>query len=75
VDQVVQAILTGAGMLWKALWALIFGYLISAGIQVLVSREQMARVLGERGPKPAALAGFFGFISSSCSFAALAASR
>lgn len=75
VDQVAQAFLTGAGMLWKALWALIFGYLISAGIQVLVSREQMARVLGERGAEPAALAGFFGFISSCCSFAALAASR
>ncbi|HSF24192.1 MAG TPA: permease [Blastocatellia bacterium] len=57
------------------MWALIFGYLISAGIQVLVTRKQMAKVLGERGPKQAGLASFFGFISSSCSFAALAASR
>lgn len=75
MDQIWQAFYTGAGMLWQALWALIFGYIISAGIQVLISREQMGRALGERGTKQAATAGFFGFISSSCSFAALAASR
>jgi uncharacterized membrane protein YraQ (UPF0718 family) len=75
MDQVLDALLTGAGMLWKALWALIFGYLISAGIQILITREQMGRALGERGLKQAGLAAFFGFISSSCSFAALAASR
>ncbi|MGH9457812.1 MAG: permease [Thermoanaerobaculia bacterium] len=75
MDRIAEALQTSAGMLWKALWALIFGYLISAGIQVIVSREQMARVLGRRGAKEAALAGFFGFVSSSCSFAALAASR
>ena len=75
MDQLAEALQTGAGMLWKALWALIFGYTISAAIQVLVTREQMARALGERGVKEAGLAGFFGFISSSCSFAALAASR
>ena len=75
MDQVLEALGTSAGMLWKALWALIFGYTISAGIQVLVSRQQMARALGERGAKQASVAGFFGFISSSCSFAALAASR
>lgn len=62
-------------MLWKAAWALIFGYIISAAIQVLVTREQMARALGDRGPRQVGLAGLFGFITSSCSFAALAASR
>lgn len=75
MDQVLEALYTGAGMLWKALWALIFGYTISGAIQVLVTREQMARVLGERGARQGVLAGFFGFVSSSCSFAALAASR
>jgi len=75
VDQVFEALLTSAGILWKAFWALVFGYAISAAIQVLITRSQMARILGKRGPKRAALAGFFGFISSSCSFAALAASR
>lgn len=75
MDQIFAALVTGAGMLWKALWALIFGYLISAGIQVLVTKQQMAAMLGERGARQAGLAGLFGLISSSCSFAALAASR
>lgn len=75
MEQVWLALETSAGILWKALWALIFGYLISSAIQVLVTREQMARILGERGPKQAGLAAFFGFVSSSCSFAALAAAR
>ena len=42
---------------------------------MLVTREQMARALGKPGATRAGLAAFFGFISSSCSFAALAASR
>lgn len=75
MDRILEALLTSVGIFWKTLWALVLGYMISAGIQVLVSRSQMARVLGDRGPKQAGLAGFFGFISSSCSFAALAASR
>ena len=70
-----EAIVTGAGILWKALWALIFGYLISAGIQVLVSRSAMAKTLGKPTAKAGVLASFFGFVSSSCSFAALAAAR
>lgn len=75
IDQIGEAFYTAAGMLWKALWALVFGYLISSAIQVLVTREQMARVLGNRGLKQVSLAGLFGFVSSSCSFAALAATR
>jgi uncharacterized membrane protein YraQ (UPF0718 family) len=75
MEGIAQALTTGFGMLWKALWALIFGYIISAAIQVVVSCAQMAKVLGARGPRQTALASFFGFISSSCSFAALAASR
>ncbi len=49
VGQVVEALQTGAGILWKAFWALVFGYAVSAGIQVLVSREQLAEALGDRG--------------------------
>jgi uncharacterized membrane protein YraQ (UPF0718 family) len=75
MERLIEALTLSAGILWTALWALVFGYLISAGIQVLVTRAQMARVLGERGAREGALAGFFGFVSSSCSFAALAASR
>ncbi|MEA5626785.1 permease [Nostoc sp. UHCC 0251] len=75
LNQIGEALLTSAGILWKSFWALMFGYIVSAAIQVIVTRSQMARVLGKRGWKQAILAGVFGFISSSCSFAAIAASR
>jgi uncharacterized membrane protein YraQ (UPF0718 family) len=75
MDQVLEALLTSAGMLWKAAWALAFGYVISAAIQVVITREQMGRALGDPGARQVGLAGVFGFVSSSCSFAALAASR
>lgn len=75
MDLVLEALQTTATLIWYTLWAFILGYLISAGIQVLVTREQMARVLGDRGAKQTALSAFFGFISSSCSFASLAATR
>lgn len=75
MDLLLEALKTTGMLIWYTLWAFILGYLVSAGIQILVTREQMARVLGERGAKQGAMAAFFGFISSSCSFAALAASR
>jgi hypothetical protein len=58
-----------------ALWAFALGYLISSLIQVLVTRARMQRTMGTSGPKSVALGTFFGFISSSCSFAALATTR
>ncbi len=75
MDAVLQPLLTGVGMFWKALWSLVSGYVISAGIQVLVSLQQMTDMVAARGVKEASLADFFGFISSSRLFAALAASR
>lgn len=75
LDLALEALKTTGTLIWYTLWAFIFGYLISAAIQVLVTREGMARVLGDRGPRQTVLAGFFGFISSSCSFADLAATR
>jgi len=74
LNQIIQAFITAARILWKSFWALVFGYTVSAAIQVVVTRSQMARTLGKRSWKRATLAGFFGFISS-CSFAAIAASR
>ena len=58
-----------------AFWAFGLGYLISSMIQVFVTRERMKKGMGEAGAKSVALATFFGFISSSCSFAALATTR
>jgi hypothetical protein len=58
-----------------ALWAFCLGYIISSAIQVFVTRQRMKKTMGETGPKSVALGSFFGFVSSSCSFAALSTSR
>lgn len=75
VDQWGEAARTSLGLFWMAFWAFGFGYLISAMIQVFVTQDRMKRQMGEAGPKSVALATGFGFISSSCSFAALSTTR
>lgn len=70
-----DAALTSLSFFWKALWAFILGYIISSAIQVFVTRERMKRSMGSAGKGSIALATFFGFISSSCSFAALATTK
>lgn len=69
------AALTSAGLFWTAFWAFGLGYLISSMIQVFVTRARMRQSMGQAGPKSVALGTVFGFISSSCSFAALATTR
>ncbi|MEQ8558828.1 MAG: permease [Henriciella sp.] len=70
-----EAAITSAGLFWMALWAFGLGYLISSMIQVFVTRQRMKQTMGQEGPKAVGLGTFFGFISSSCSFAALATTR
>ena len=70
-----ESALTTLGFFWMALWAFCLGYTISSMIQVFVTRERMRRSMGQAGPRSVALGTFFGFISSSCSFAALSTTR
>lgn len=70
-----EAVLTTLSFFWKALWAFILGYIVSSAIQVFVTRERMQKSMGKAGKKSIALGTFFGFISSSCSFAALATTK
>ena len=70
-----EAVLTSLSYFWKALWAFILGYGISSLIQVFVTRDRMQQAMGEAGRGSVALGAFFGFISSSCSFAALSTTK
>ena len=74
-QQWAEAVRTSLGFFWMALWAFAFGYVVSAAIQVFVSRERMHRAMGEPGARSVGLATVFGFLSSSCSFAALATTK
>ena len=70
-----EAAKTTLGLFWMAFWAFGLGYLISSMIQVFVTKQRMKNTMGEAGPKSVFLGTFFGFISSSCSFAALSTTR
>jgi uncharacterized membrane protein YraQ (UPF0718 family) len=64
-----------AAMTWEVLWALILGFILSAVVQAVISRESIARLLGDDRPKTLARATGLGAASSSCSYAAVALAR
>jgi hypothetical protein len=70
-----EAAYTTLGFFWMALWAFALGYFISSLIQVFVTEERMQRLMGRAEGKGILLGTFFGFISSSCSFSALATTK
>jgi len=70
-----EAAYTSTGFFWMALWAFILGYIISSMIQIFVTEKRMQKTMGEKEGKSVLLGTFFGFISSSCSFAALASTK
>jgi len=70
-----EAVRTALGFFWKAGWAFVMGYAISAMIQSFVPKRRLTRHMGDAGAKSVGLATAFGAASSSCSFAALAAAR
>ena len=70
-----EAAYTTAGFFWMALWAFALGYVISSMIQVFVTEKRMKETMGGKESKGVLLGTFFGFISSSCSFSALASTK
>jgi uncharacterized membrane protein YraQ (UPF0718 family) len=70
-----EAAHTSVGFFWMALWAFVLGYVISSMIQVFVTEKRMQETMGGAEGRGVLLGTFFGFISSSCSFAALASAK
>ncbi len=75
LKQWAEAAYTSTGFFWMALWAFILGYIISSMIQIFVTEKRMQKTMGKDEGKSVLLGTFFGFISSSCSFAALASAK
>ncbi len=75
LEQWGEAANTTLGFFWMAVWAFALGYLISSMIQVFVTEKKMQNAMGKDQRKAVLLGTFFGFISSSCSFAALATTK
>ncbi|MDX1682052.1 MAG: permease [Phycisphaeraceae bacterium] len=70
-----ESALTAAGFFWKAGWAFVLGYGVSAMIQAFVPKGRLTPWMGKANVPSVAVGTLFGAISSSCSFAALATAR
>src|SRR6202043_3158194 len=62
-------------MFWQVLWPLGLGFLLSAVVETLVSKQTISRMLGRDNARSVAVATAFGAASSSCSYAAVALAR
>ncbi|MEF8807655.1 permease [Natronomonas sp.] len=72
VASVVEALRIGVGFLWTAAWAILVGLTVTSLVQVYVSKERMAGLLGEGDVTGLVRATAFGAASSGCSFGAVA---
>lgn len=70
-----EALRIGSGFLWTAGWAIIMGLIITSWVQVYVSKEKIAGLLGGDDLAALAKATGFGAASSGCSFGAAAIAK
>jgi uncharacterized protein len=70
----IAGIAQAAAFFWDSLFGLIFGFLVSAVVQVMLTPATMHRYLGS-GLKGLLYGAGFGIISSACSYGAAAAAR
>ena len=70
-----SAVRLSFAMFWEVLWPLAIGFLLSAVLETLVSKQAISRLLGRDAPRAVGLATAFGAASSSCSYAAVAVAR
>ena len=75
MDTIGRSLADGWWMFWETLWALVLGFGLSGAVQAFVSRSEMQQALGDSKPGTIAKAGFFGMVSSSCSYAAAALAK
>ena len=75
IGNLVEAVRFLAEMTWKTWWALVLGFTVAGAVQAFASEDRMTDLLGGRGVREVGLAGFFGFLSSSCSFGAVATTK
>ena len=75
VESARQAATTTAAMAWITWWALVIGFAIAGGVEAWVSTQRISELLEGHGPRSIGLATFFGFVSSSCSYSAIATAK
>ncbi len=75
LTEIGQALQMAFFMFWEVLWPLTAGFVISAIVQTVVSKQAIIRTLGKDDLRGVTFATLFGAASSSCSYAAVAISR
>ena len=72
---ILEALKMSGIMTWDLLWALCLGFLLSAIVEAVVSKQQLSKLLPDSSPKTILVASALGAASSSCSYAATALAR
>lgn len=66
-----HALLLGLGLLYRAVWPILFGVFITALIETLVNQKRMAEILGGRNLLAIGRASLAGAASSACTYGAV----
>jgi uncharacterized membrane protein YraQ (UPF0718 family) len=75
MHHIIEALRMTGIMAWEILWALCFGFILSAIIEVCISKEKVGQLMPDSSPKTIVIASALGAASSSCSYAATALTR
>ena len=70
-----QFVTTTAAMAWITWWALVIGFAIAGGVEAWTSSEAISDLLEGHGPREIGYGSLFGFVSSSCSYSAIATAK
>ncbi|WP_436907931.1 permease [Halosimplex marinum] len=66
---------TTVTMAWITWWALVVGFAIAGGVEAWTSDEKVADLLDGHGARELGYGTLFGFVSSSCSYSAIATAK
>lgn len=75
LQDIFNALHLAAAMGWEILWGLVIGFLLSAVVDVLISKSEMQKLLPDASAMSVTRASLLGAASSSCSYAAVAIAR
>jgi uncharacterized membrane protein YraQ (UPF0718 family) len=75
VESTRQFLTTTAAMAWITWWALVVGFAIAGGVEAWTSDEKVSDLLEGHGVREIGYGSLFGFVSSSCSYSAIATAK
>ncbi|MFB6212331.1 MAG: permease [Candidatus Magasanikbacteria bacterium] len=74
-SKIIESINLTLVMAWETWWALVLGFAVAGAVEAWITKEKIIEYLKGAGLKELGLGSFFGFISSSCSYSAIATAK